>query len=171
MVGFIVKGHDVFHTHQVGHNTLEHLAFRFDGLQFFAPPTLQGTPGTLGNVNALPAFEGMEVGNDNFGSFQINQHITGHQLATQIVTVRVMGLKYPQAVFNGNAGGDYYKSACKPAAIGAADGIDSLPGNEHGHYGGFSGTCGQFQRKPCQFRICCSAGIVEVFKPMLCFFA
>jgi hypothetical protein len=52
-VGLVVEHQDVLHAHQVGHNTLDHLAFGFLGLQVIAGTPLKQLLAAFGNFNTL----------------------------------------------------------------------------------------------------------------------
>ena len=55
VVRLVVDDEDVFHTHQVGHDALEHLAFGFECLQFFARAALGGAGVRLWKVRCARA--------------------------------------------------------------------------------------------------------------------
>jgi hypothetical protein len=50
-----------------------------------------------------------------------------------------------QAVFDGEAGRDDEEASGEALALGMADGVDGLPGDDHGHDGGFPGAGGEFE--------------------------
>ena len=64
-----------------------------------------------------------------------------------------MGLKNPQPVTNGDSRGENQKPPRKLRTLRVANGIYGLPGNQHGHHRGFSGTGGKFQGKTKQFGV------------------
>lgn len=44
MMGFIIDDEDSLHPHQVGHDTLQHLAIRFQRLQLCVKAATRGVP-------------------------------------------------------------------------------------------------------------------------------
>ena len=87
VVGFVVEDQDVLQAHQVGHDALEHLAFGFERVQFFAAALEQGAA-AFGELHALAEFEGVVVGDDDLGAVDIGEHVGGNQFAAGVVAVR-----------------------------------------------------------------------------------
>ena len=76
----VVEDEDVLHAHQVGHHPLEHLAFGFERVQFFAAPLEQGAA-AAGKLDALAKLEGVVVGDDDLGAVDVVEHVAGNQFA------------------------------------------------------------------------------------------
>ena len=53
MVCLVVEHEDVFDTHQIRHDTLEHLAFNFSGVQFVAGAALEQRASAGGQIDVL----------------------------------------------------------------------------------------------------------------------
>ena len=109
----------------------------------------------------------MKVGHNNFGPTQIGQHIVGHQLAAGVVAIGVVRIQHPQAIPNGNAGGDNEKAPREATAAGMAHGIDGLPGDDHGHHHCFARPRGQLQGHAQQLRIGLLIGVLDVVEESL----
>jgi len=75
-------------------------------------------------------------------------------------------LENAQAVPDREAWRDHEKTAGKPLAAWPADGIDRLPGDQHGHDGGLPGAGGEFQGKSQEFRIGVMVGIGQVVEKL-----
>ena len=73
-----VQDHDVLHTHQVRHHSLDHLSIRFLGLNIIAGLSLEQRPATSGNRDPLFQSEGVVVGNDHSCFFYVWQELLGH---------------------------------------------------------------------------------------------
>jgi hypothetical protein len=164
---FVVDDEDVLHAHQVGHHALEHLAFGFERLGFFAAAALEQLPSALGQIDALAHLEGVIVGDDDLGAFHVVEHVARHQFAVFVVTVGVVGLQDAQTVLDGQAGGADQKTAREVLAGGAAHRIDGLPGNDHGHDRGLAGAGGKLQRQAHQLGIGILVGRREVIEDAL----
>ena len=67
------------------------------------------------------------------------------QFAVFVVIVRVAGQDDPEAVADGDARGADEETAGEGLAAGAADGVEGLPGDEHGDDGGLAGAGGELQ--------------------------
>ena len=94
----------LFEPHEVGHDALEHLAVGLGGLEVGAAAFEQGAA-DLGDVQALAQFEGVEVGDDDFGAGDLAEQVSRHQLAVFVVIVRVAGQHDAETVADGDAGG------------------------------------------------------------------
>ena len=132
MVSFVVEHHDPFLSHQLWHHPLQHLPFGFQSLDFLAAP-LKKRSASLAERHALPQLESVIVGDDDFGFLQVGQHVARHQLAAVVVAVGIVGKQHTQAVSDGDARSDHQKALSEPSALGMANGVDSLPGDEHCH--------------------------------------
>ena len=153
VVGLVVDGHDVFQAHQVGHDALEHLALGFLGQRGITRAALQQLATTLGQLDALPHLEGVVIGDDDLGSAHVVQHVAGQQLAVFVIAVGVVGLQDAQAVFDGEARCANQKATCEIFAGGPAHRVDGLPGDQHGHDGGFARAGGKLQGQAHQLRV------------------
>lgn len=67
-------------------------------------------------------------------------------------------------------GGNDQESAGESLTLGSAHRVDRLPGDEHGHDGGFAGPRCQFERQAHQFRIRFIVGVGQVFQKALTVF-
>ena len=74
VVGFVVQDEDVLHAHQFPAGPLKHLPFGFRRGDVLAV-ALQQRTGTLCQLRALPAKEGVVVGDDDFCAAEIRQHV------------------------------------------------------------------------------------------------
>src|SRR5450631_2500477 len=89
--------------------------------------------------------EGVIVGNDDLRVVDVFEHVARHQFAVLIVAVRVIRLEHAESVFDGQTGGNDEEATGEILAAGTADGVDCLPGDKHGHDGGFACAGGQLQ--------------------------
>ena len=64
---FVIDDEYILHSHQVGHDPLDHLAVRFKRLQFLAGAPLQQLASSFGKLDALAQLEGVEIGDDDLG--------------------------------------------------------------------------------------------------------
>jgi hypothetical protein len=170
VVRLVVEHEDVLHAHKVGHHPLEHLALGLLRVQLLTPPLKQGAPAG-GEFDALAELEGVIVGNHDFRAVDVVEHVAGDQLAAGVVAVRVVRLENSQAVLDGEARGDDEKTAREAFAAGAANGVNCLPGDQHGHDRGFARAGCQLQGEAQEFGIgifvsCCQ--MVEEFFAPLC---
>ena len=78
-----------------------------------------------------------------------------------------MRLQDAEAVANGDSGGNDQEAPGKTAAVGAANRIDGLPGDQHGHDGGFAGTGSEFQAESPKVRVGVKVGFVEMVQKAL----
>ncbi len=153
MVGFVVEDEDIFEAHEIGQDALDHLAFGFEGVQGVAAALQEGA-GALGEFEAVAELEGVIVGDDDLGAGDVGEEIGRDESAGGIeVAVRLIGMEYLEAVLDGEAGGDDEEAAGEGFAPGMADGVDGLPGDEHGHDGGFAGSGGEFEGEAEKFGI------------------
>ena len=147
VMGFIVQHDDVLEARQFRHDAFQHVAFGFGGVEL-AVPAFQQRAADPGHVHFLAAFEGVVVGDDDFGAAEVGQHVGRHQLAGAVIAVGVVGFQNAQPVLDGDAGGDDQEASAEPASVGMADGVDGVPGDEHGHDGGFAAAGRHFHRHP-----------------------
>jgi hypothetical protein len=153
MMGFVVQHDDVFHAHQIGHDAMQHLAFGFQSLHLLAAPAFDRVARSFGDVDAFAQFEGVVVGDDDFGAGNVRQHVGRHQFAVLVVALGIVGQQHAQSVADCDAGGNDQKPVRELAAVRMSCGIDRLPGDQHGHNGGFARARGEFQRQAHQLRI------------------
>jgi hypothetical protein len=130
---FVIDYEDVFHPHQVRHQALEHLAFRFEGPGLLARTSLQELASTLGNLHALAKLEGVIVSDDDLGPVHIVEHVAGNEFPAGVVSVGVIRLEHAQPVFDRQAGRADEKTAREILARRPEHRVDRLPGDEHGH--------------------------------------
>ncbi len=95
------------------------------------------------------------------------EHVLRNELAAGVVAVGIVGQQNTKAVADGEAGRDDQKAAGEFRAAGAANGIDGLPGNEHGHDGGLAGSGGEFQRKTHELGVGVIIGIGQMIEETL----
>ena len=89
----IVKHEDVFQAHQVGHDALDHLAFRLFSLKFIASAACQKQASALGKFDSLTELEGVVVGDDDLGAIDIIEHVARYQFAVLVVAIGVVRLQ------------------------------------------------------------------------------
>lgn len=158
----VVDDHDVFDAHQPGHHAQEHLAFGLDGAERLAGTALQQQAAGAGDLHPLAALEGVVVGDHDGRAVDVGQQLGGHQFAAAVVAVRIVRLQDAQAVLDGDAGGDDQKTAAEPAAVGMADGVDGLPGDQHGHHRGLAAAGGHLHGEAEQFRVRLGVGALDM---------
>ena len=112
----------------------------------------------------IPRQEGVVVGDDDLGALDLIEQIAGDQFAAGVIAVGVAGLKNPQAVPDGDPGGDDEKAARKLPGAPAADGVDGLPGDQHGHDGGLASPGGELEGQAQQLRVGVVVGIRQVLQ-------
>ena len=144
---FVVDDEDILHAHEIRHDPLQHLAFGFLGIEFLASATLQQQAPALGKLDALAAFEGVVIGDDDLGALDFAEHVRRYELAAGVVTVRIVGLEHAQAITDGEARCHDQESARELLAVRMARGIDGLPGDQHCHHRGLAGTGGELECK------------------------
>ena len=79
-----------------------------------------------------------------------------------VVCGAIVGLEHAKAVTDGYSGGDDQKTASELLAVGSADCIDRLLGNEHGHDHRFACTRSKFQSQPHEFWIGLLVGFCQM---------
>ena len=143
MVRLVVDHEDVLGAHQATHDTLQHLAFGFSGVQFVAGAALQQRSSARRQLDAFAQLECVIVGNDDLGAVHVVEQVLGHEFAAGVVTVRVVRLEDAETILDGQAGGDDQKASSEVFAGGMADRVDRLPGDQHGHDSGLARPGGQ----------------------------
>ena len=166
-MGLVVDGEDVLHPHQLGHHPLQHLSFGLQRLQRCAIAALQQQAPALGQRHALAQLEGVVVGDDDAGAAELGQQIGRDQFAAGVVAVGIVGQQHPQAVADGDARRDDEEAAGEALAVGVADGVDRLPGDQHRHHGGLAGAGGELERDAQQLRVGLGVGVGEVLDEAL----
>jgi hypothetical protein len=120
--------------------------------------------------DALAQLEGVVVGDDDFGAgLRSSSRSPGTNSRSLVIAIRVVGLETTRrrslmvmpGVHDEKAAGEMF-------AAGAADGVDGLPGDEHGHDGGFARAGGQLQRDAQQFGIGVLVGVRQVIEQFAC---
>ena len=103
---FIIQNDDIFHAHEFRHDALDHLAFSFERLKLLARillgfPSLESLARSFRNFQSLAQFEGVVVGDHDFGVIQIRQHVLRHDLAAAVIAFEIIRNKNAKTVFNG----------------------------------------------------------------------
>ena len=119
---------------------------------------------SLRDLHALPAPEGVVVGDDDLRAVQVGQQVVRDQLPAPVVAVRVVRLQHPQPVPDGEAGGDDQEPAGEPPALPPPHRVDGLPGDQHGHHHGLAGARGELEREAQQPRIRLPTGVFQVLE-------
>ncbi len=149
----VVQDEDVLEPHQLGHDALEHLPFALQRVQRLADASLEQRAAALRQLDPLAALEGVVVGDDDLGAVDVIQHVGRDQLAARVVAVRVVRLQHAQAVLDGDARRDHEKAAGESLALRPPDGVDGLPGDQHGHDRRLARARGQLEGQSQQLRI------------------
>ena len=152
VMGLVVERHHVLHAHQARHHPLQHLALGLERVQLRAAALQQRAP-ALREILRLPPHEGVEVGDNDICAVQVAEQVARHQFAAFVVAVRVVGLQHPQAVANGQAGGQHQEAAREPPAVRMPHRVDGLPRDQHRHHRGLAGAGGELQCQPGEPRI------------------
>ena len=161
VVGLVVQHQDVLHAHEFGHHPPQHPAFGLPGVGRGAT-ALEERPAALRDLEALPAPEGVVVGDDDLRPVEVGQQVVRHEVAAAVVAVRVVRLEHPQPILDGEAGGDDQESPREAAAARPAHRVDGLPGDQHGHHGGLARAGGELERKAEQPRVRFLGGVLQV---------
>ncbi|OQB91969.1 MAG: hypothetical protein BWX86_01906 [Verrucomicrobia bacterium ADurb.Bin122] len=101
MVRLVIEHDDVFQAHEVRHDALDHLAFRFERVEVVTAPPLEQRASAGGEFDTLPQLERVEIRDDEFRALEVFQHLLRNQLAMRVVTVGIVWLENAQAVFDG----------------------------------------------------------------------
>ena len=161
VVGLVVQHQDVLHAHELGHHAAQHPAFGFPGVGRGAA-ALEERPASLRDLDALPAPEGVVVGDDDLRPVEVGQQVVRHEVAAAVVAVRVVRLQHPQPIPDGEAGGDDQEPPGEAAALRPAHRVDGLPGDQHGHHGGLARAGGELEREAEQPRVRLPGGVLQV---------
>ena len=87
----------------------------------------------------------MVVRNNNLGALDVVEHVGWDQLPAGIVAVGVVGLENTETILDSETWRNNQKAAGKMRAAWAANGIDGLPCDQHGHDRGLARTGRQLQ--------------------------
>ena len=93
VVGFVVQDQNVLRAHELGHHSLQHLAFGLASIERQAPP-LKKCPAYLRDLNSFPAPEGVVVGDDNLRPVQSGQQVDRNQHTVAVAAVRVVRFQH-----------------------------------------------------------------------------
>ena len=88
-----------------------------------------------------------------------------------VVAVGIIRLQNAQPVANRQARRDHQKAASEMCTARSADGIDSLPGDDHRHDGRLARAGRQFQSEAQKLRVRVAIGIRNVFEKSLAGFS
>ena len=128
------------------------------------PPALEQQATALGDFQALAPPEGVVVGDDDLGALDLIEEVAGDQFTAGVIAVGVAGLEDPQAVPDGDPGGDDEKAARKLLGAPSAYGVDGLPGDQHGHDGGLASPGGELEGQAHQLWVGVAVGIRQVLE-------
>ena len=112
---------NVLHSHQIGHDALEHLAFGFERLEVLRRGLSSSGAGAFGNVHALTQLEGVVVGDDDLGAVDVAQQVAGQDFAVRVIAVRIVGQENAEAVTDCDAGSDDQKAASEGLAVAGGE--------------------------------------------------
>ena len=104
----------------------------------------------------------MIVCDNDFGSFDIANHIVGNKFTALVVAIGIIRLQHAKPVANGYARGDNQEASSEFFALWSSHCIHHLPSDNHGHHGGFACAGGKFQCKSGYFRVGIVVGIFEM---------
>ena len=169
-MGLVVQHQDVLHAHEVRHHPLEHLARGLAGRDVRTPALEEGAA-SLRDGEDLAPHEGVVIGDDDLRAVEIAEHVGRHQLAVAVVAVRIVRLQHPQAVADGETGGDHQESAREPPAAGTAHRVGGLPRDEHGHDRGLAGAGRELERESCEAGVRLLVGDREMIEEAAAFVA
>ncbi len=93
MVGFVIDNQDISQSHEIGHDSLKHLAFGFEGVQVLAEASFQEGAPAGGELHPLPPLKGVVVGYDDLSALYFFEHLVGNELAACVIAIRIVGLK------------------------------------------------------------------------------
>jgi hypothetical protein len=122
--------------------------------------TLQCCPGPARKLNRLAQLQSVEAGDHYLGVFEIAHHVRRGQAAVAVVG-RVVGQQDPQPIADGDARRYGKERPREGFRVGAAGGVDRLPGDEHCHHGCLAGSSGEFQREAEQIGIGALVGLAS----------
>ena len=162
MVRLVVEYEHVLEAHQLGHHALEHLAFGFERVQFFAA-SFQQRSSALGELHALAKFERVIIRDDDLRAVDVFEHVGRYELTRLIVAIRIVGLENPQPVLDRKTRRHDEKSAREPLALRVANRVDCLPSDDHRHDGRLAGAGREFQCDAQELGVC---GDIRVVDPL-----
>ena len=145
MMGLVVDDDDALEPHQIGDDALEHLTrglTRVDG----GAIALEQVAAATGEFYFFSQHKRVIVGDDDFGTQHLFAHIERDEFTLGEVTLGVVRMQHAQAIADGDARRDDEEARREAFGRACARGVDGLPGDEHGHHGGFAGTGGEFER-------------------------
>ena len=87
-----------------------------------------------------------------------------------VVVVGIAGLEDAESIADGETWGDDQEAAGEEFAVGVSDCVDGLPGDQHGHDGGFAGAGGKFQRDAIEQRVGFQVGVLDCLEDIATFF-
>ena len=170
MVRLVIDDENVLHAHEVGHDALEHLPFRFQRIQFVTTTPLKKLAPAFRQVDTLTKFESVIVGDDDLGSIHLFNHVAWNKFATDIIAVRVVRLKNAQTIFDRQAWGTDQKASGEMFARWVSHRVNSLPRDDHRHNGCLARARCQFQREAHQLGVRIPVRGREMFKYALSVF-
>ena len=163
---FVIQHQNVLHSHQIGHDALQHLSFSLESVERFAASLQQRTP-AFRYFHPLAQSESVVVRDNNFRLVQFLQQIRGHQLPAGVVAIGIVRLEHAQAILDGQPGRHHKKTARETRAAGAPDSVHRLPRDKHGHDCRLTGTSGELERETHQFRIRVVVRVLQVVEDRL----
>jgi hypothetical protein len=107
----VIEHHDVFHTHQVRHDTLEHLPFAFERVDGVTMTTFQKGSVAFGKFEPLSELESVIVGDDDFGALYVVEHVRRYQLAAGVVAFGVTRLEHAKPILDSESRCDNEEAA------------------------------------------------------------
>src|SRR5262245_45427910 len=106
----------------------------------------------------------MIIGDDDFGAVKLAEQVAWNKLTALVVAVGIVGVPHAQWVFERQTRRDHEKATGEFLATWPAHGIDSLPGNQHGHNRSFACAGGQLESQAQEFRVCLLVGACKVLE-------
>ena len=111
MVSLIIQRHDALQAHQIGHDPLQHLSFRLQGMQRITSPSLQERPPAFRDLHPFTELKGMVICDDDLCPFEVREHVRGDNLSTLVIAIRVVRQENAQAVTDGQTRCHHQKTA------------------------------------------------------------
>ena len=105
MVSLVAEHHHILHTHEIGHDPLEHLAFALKGLEL-GPATLKERTPPFREIHGLAELEGVIVGDNDLRPIQGTEEITWHELIALVVAVWIVWIEHPEPILDRQSGCD-----------------------------------------------------------------
>lgn len=137
-------------------------SFGLQRLDLVAAPALERLSGSFRDDKFLTQLECVVVGDHDFSSLNIAQHVGRRDFARAIVAFRVVRQQDTQAVADRDARGDDQEPAGELLAVRVTHGVHRLPRYQHRHDGGFARPGRELQRKAHQFGIGLFVGPLDV---------